>query len=73
MGIGECWLRGISKLVLREVGGDAKMACGSAQLCAGLKAGIEGALHACITKGEAMEAMNFEEWEVNDNLWREEA
>ena len=31
---------------MREAGDQAKTACGNIQLCAGLKAGIEGATHA---------------------------
>ena len=42
LGIGEVWRRAIAKCVLAECGDDAKAACGSTQLCAGLEAGIEG-------------------------------
>ena len=45
VGIGEIWRRAISKCALTVCGEDAKAACGSTNLCAGLEAGIEGALH----------------------------
>ena len=38
LGIGEIWRRGISKCALNVCGDDAKAACGSTQLCAGLEA-----------------------------------
>eukprot|EP00804_Cyclotella_cryptica_P019798 CCRYP_009693-RA/>CCRYP_009693-RA protein AED:0.29 eAED:0.30 QI:0/0/0/1/0/0.14/7/0/1059 len=41
VGIGECWIRAVSKLVLADCGKEGKAACGSIQLCAGLEAGIE--------------------------------
>ena len=46
VGIGETLRRALAKLVMREAGDQAKMACGNLQLCAGLKAGIDGATHA---------------------------
>ena len=46
MGIGETLRRALAKLVMRAAGDQAKTACGNLQLCAGLKAGIEGATHA---------------------------
>jgi hypothetical protein len=45
LGIGETLRRCIAKCVLRVSGEDAKATCGSIQLCAGLEAGIEGAMH----------------------------
>ena len=45
VGIGETLHKAIAKLVMREVGDQAKTACGSIQLCAGLESGIEGATH----------------------------
>eukprot|EP00804_Cyclotella_cryptica_P015633 CCRYP_003626-RA/>CCRYP_003626-RA protein AED:0.41 eAED:0.41 QI:0/0/0/0.66/0.5/0.33/3/0/308 len=38
VGIGECWIRAVSKCVLKECGREGKAACGSTQLCAGLEA-----------------------------------
>ena len=46
VGIGETLRWALTKLVMRAAGGQAKTACGNLQLCAGLKAGIEGAPHA---------------------------
>ena len=46
MGIGETLPRDLAKLVIRADGDQVKTACGNLQLCAGLKAGIEGATHA---------------------------
>ena len=46
IGIGEIWRRLLAKCVLKVAGGEAKAACGNAQLSAGLEAGIEGACHA---------------------------
>ena len=45
LSIGETLLRALAKLVMRSAGDQAKTACGNLQLCAGLKAGIEGATH----------------------------
>jgi hypothetical protein len=46
IGIGETWRRAIAKCVLHVAGKGAKESCGINQLCAGLKSGIEGAIHA---------------------------
>ena len=46
VGIGETLCRALAKLIMREAGDQAKTACGNLQLCAGLKAVIEGATHA---------------------------
>ena len=45
---GEVWMRLICGVVKRETRDQATEACGSDQLCAGLKCGIEGALHAAL-------------------------
>ena len=45
VGIGEIWRRLFAKCVLKITGTEAKEACGSAQFCADLEAGIEGAVH----------------------------
>ena len=46
VGIGETLSRALTKLVMRVAGDQAKTACRNLQLCAGLKAGIEGVIHA---------------------------
>jgi len=46
IGIGESLRRVIGKAVCMATRIDAALACGSDQLCAGLKVGIEGAIHA---------------------------
>eukprot|EP00956_Cyclotella_meneghiniana_P019697 scaffold34083_cov46-Cyclotella_meneghiniana.AAC.1 len=56
-----------------ECGREAKAACGSTQLCAGLEAGIEGAIHGVRRKAEEDHSLEFEEWEIKDDLWRAEA
>ena len=45
-GIGETLRRSLAKLVITAAGDQAKTACGNLPLCAGLKAGTEGATHA---------------------------
>ena len=46
VGIGEIYRRLIAKCVLEVCGSQATTACGNLNLCAGLPAGIEGAVHA---------------------------
>jgi len=46
VGIGEIYSRLFAKCVLQLVGLEATHACGSLNLCVGLKSGIEGAVHA---------------------------
>ena len=46
MGVEETLRRVLAILVMRAAGDQAKTACGNLQLCAGLKAGIEGSTHA---------------------------
>ena len=53
VGIGEVYRRLMAKCVLRVVGDRATRACGNLNLCAGLKAGIEGAVHAVRETWEA--------------------
>ena len=73
VGIGECWLRAVSKCILRECGKEGKTACGSTQLCAGLEAGIEGAIHSIRKKATEDRSQQYDEWEIDDDLWRSEA
>ena len=61
LGIGEAWMRAVSKLVLMQCGRDGKAACGNTQLCAGLEAGIEGAIHASIQRATTDDTLHFPE------------
>ena len=73
LGIGKSWMRAVVKLVLAELGYDGKAACGSTQLCAGLEAGIEGAIHAAAVKTQDDPSFCFENWEIKDSTWLAEA
>ena len=44
-GVKEIWRRLFAKIVLKVTGPDSTMACQDDHLCAGLKAGINGAIH----------------------------
>ena len=46
VGCGEIMRRLMAKVVIASCGEEATEACGNVNLCAGLKAGIEGAYHA---------------------------
>jgi hypothetical protein len=41
-------------------------------LCAGLEAGIEGAIHSIQKKAAEDKSQEYEEWEIVDDLWRSE-
>jgi hypothetical protein len=56
----------IVKCALKAGVADVKSACGSKKLCAGLEAGIEGAIHVMLEKMEENEGMEFGAWEVNN-------
>ena len=45
VGVGETWRRLFAKIVLKVTGPEATMTCQGDQLCAGLKAGIDGVIH----------------------------
>jgi uncharacterized protein YsxB (DUF464 family) len=49
IGIGDVWRRLVAKCVLTGAGHSANTSCGSDQLCAGLRAGIDGAIHGVST------------------------
>ena len=72
LAIGEIWQRCIAKGNLAGSGAEAKGACGSVQLCAGLEAGIEGALHAVRLRAETNGSMRFRAGEIDDDLWDDE-
>ena len=69
VGIGEIWKRAVAKCALKIVGEDAKGACGSTNLCAGLEAGIEGALHSVSSRAADAHSMEFGDWEVDDDVF----
>ena len=46
VGIGDSWRRLLAKCLLRVTGEEAKIACGSSQLCRGIHAGIEAGSYA---------------------------
>jgi uncharacterized protein YsxB (DUF464 family) len=48
-GIGDVWRRLVAKCVLTGAGHSATTTCGSDQLCAGLRAGTDGAIHGVST------------------------
>ena len=73
LGIGEIFRRAIAKCALKVCGEDAKAACGSANLCAGLEAGIEGAIHSVTRRAADGNTMEFGEWEVNDDIFAQMA
>ena len=59
----------IAKCTVKVVGDDAKVACGNVNLCAGLEAGIEGALHAVRTRAANGNKMEFGEWGVDHDIF----
>ncbi len=70
--IGEIWQGCIAKGNLVGSGAEAKGTWGSVQLCAGLEAGIEGALHTVRLRAETNELMQFRAGEIDDELWEVE-
>ena len=62
LGIGDIWRRLLAKCNLAVSGPAAKDACGADQLCAGLSAGIEGAIHGMSqtwTESDAIDRWGF--------------
>ena len=73
VGIGETIRRALAKIVMRAAGDQVKKACGNLQLCAGLKAGIEGATHAVGQRIlERVQRRRSEEKDVDDSVEEEE-
>ena len=60
VGIGEIWRRLWSKTIILIVGDQATAACGNYNLCAGLPAGIEGAIHAAAKNWDEAHGDNLE-------------
>ena len=60
VGIALVWDRVVCKPALSSTGLNVKAACGSKQLCAGLEAGIEGAMHAVLEQSTADSGMQFD-------------
>ena len=69
LGIGEVWTRRLTKCILVCCGKDAKAACRSTNLCAGLEAGIEGVLHAVSAWAALANTMDFDDWEVDGDIF----
>jgi hypothetical protein len=69
MAIGKIWHQCIAKGNLAGLGAQAKGACGSIQLCAGLEAGIKGALHLVRLRAMTYGSMLFHAGEIDDDLW----
>jgi hypothetical protein len=69
MAIGEIWHQCIAKGNLAGLGAQTKGACGSVQLCTGLEAGIEGALHAVHLHAEINGSILFCAGEIDNDLW----
>ncbi len=70
--IGKIWQWCIAKGNLVGSGAEAKGTCESVQLCAGLEASIDGALHAVRLRAETNKLMQFRAGEINDELWEVE-
>eukprot|EP00957_Ditylum_brightwellii_P109784 8373171-Ditylum_brightwellii.AAC.1 len=59
-------------MVIRACGDEAKVACGNLQLCAGLEAGIKGAVHAVRLRREERQAALWVEATEDGERTREE-
>ena len=70
LGIGESYQRCIAKGALADSEMYAKAACGSAQLCAGLEAGIEGAIYALRIRANVNNSMQC--GTEDDQAWEAE-
>ena len=71
VGIGGTLRRALAKLVMRAAEEQAKTSCGNLQLCAGLKAGIEGATHAVGQRGLDRVRVRRSKEEETDDLAEE--
>ena len=61
VGLGETWQHLVAKIVLKAIGPKATMVCQDEHMCAGLKAGIDGAIHRFQTLWD--ENLSTEEWD----------
>ncbi len=68
VGFGCIWLRVLAKMLMEEMKGDAKEACGAKQLCAGLEAEIEGGLRAVIENARRLGGMRFTDGDVDEEV-----
>ena len=71
VGIGETLHQALDKLVMKAAGDQAKTVCGNLQICAGLKAGIEGATHAVGQRGLDRVRVRRSKEEETDDLAEE--
>ena len=69
IGVASAASRLLAKCTLKVIGDDAKAACGNVNLCAGLEAGIEGALHAVRARAADGNKMKFGDWEINHAMF----
>ena len=60
VGVGEIWRRLFAKIVLKVTGLEATMACQDEHMCAGIKVGIDGAIHGVQALWD--ENLSTEEW-----------
>ena len=69
VGIGEGYRRLFAKVLFKVIGSQARAACGNYNLCAGLPAGIEGAVHAVqeIYEEQSSAATHLESDEAEEN------
>eukprot|EP00980_Cylindrotheca_fusiformis_P020458 scaffold7505_cov146-Cylindrotheca_fusiformis.AAC.1 len=49
IGVGDIFFRLFAKVLLKSCASSATQACGADQLCAGLRGGVEGAVHAALS------------------------
>ena len=72
IGIGETLRQSITKLIMRAAGDQAKTLCGSLQMCAGLEAGIEGAIHAVVQRRQEIHVPDPGRGSDKGSEWAEE-
>ena len=69
IGVASAASRSLVKCLLKVIGDDAKAAYGNANLCAGLEAGIEGALHVLRARATDGNNMEFVDWEIDHAMF----